>query len=37
MPHPEHAVYQLLGPRGGDPLLEGLVAAARGRDALVRV
>jgi phosphoribosylformylglycinamidine synthase len=30
MPHPEHAVDPLLGPVGGRPLLEGLVAAARG-------
>jgi phosphoribosylformylglycinamidine synthase len=37
MPHPEHAVDPLLGPTGGVPLLEGLVAAARGRVALVRV
>ena len=37
MPHPEHAVDPLLGPTGGVPLLEGLVAAARGREALVRV
>lgn len=29
MPHPEHAVDPLLGPVGGIPLLEGLVAAAR--------
>ena len=29
MPHPEHAVDPLLGPTGGRPLLEGLVAAAR--------
>jgi phosphoribosylformylglycinamidine synthase subunit PurQ / glutaminase len=29
MPHPEHAVDSLLGPTGGRPLLEGLVAAAR--------
>jgi phosphoribosylformylglycinamidine synthase len=29
MPHPEHAVDPLLGPVGGRPLLEGLVAAAR--------
>ena len=28
MPHPEHAVDPLLGPVGGRPLLEGLVAAA---------
>jgi phosphoribosylformylglycinamidine synthase len=31
MPHPEHAVDPLLGPVGGRPLLEGLVAAARER------
>jgi phosphoribosylformylglycinamidine synthase len=36
MPHPEHAVDPLLGPTGGVPLLEGLVASARGRSALVR-
>lgn len=29
MPHPEHAIDSLLGPTGGRPLLEGLVAAAR--------
>ncbi len=28
MPHPEHAVDPLLGPTGGIPLLEGLIAAA---------
>ena len=28
MPHPEHAVDPLLGPTGGGPLLEGLIAAA---------
>jgi phosphoribosylformylglycinamidine synthase subunit PurQ / glutaminase len=28
MPHPEHAVDPLLGPTGGVPLLEGLIAAA---------
>ncbi len=28
MPHPEHAVDPLLGPVGGRPILEGLVAAA---------
>jgi phosphoribosylformylglycinamidine synthase len=28
MPHPEHAVDPLLGPTGGAPLLEGLIAAA---------
>jgi phosphoribosylformylglycinamidine synthase len=31
MPHPEHAVDPLLGPVGGVPILEGLVAAARER------
>ena len=31
MPHPEHAVDPLLGPTGGVPILEGLVAAARER------
>jgi phosphoribosylformylglycinamidine synthase len=31
MPHPEHAVDALLGPTGGTPLLEGLLAAARAR------
>ena len=39
MPHPEHAVDPLLGPTGGIPLLEGLIAAARDRlpaDALTR-
>jgi phosphoribosylformylglycinamidine synthase len=39
MPHPEHAVDPLLGPTGGVPLLEGLIAAARDRvraDALSR-
>jgi phosphoribosylformylglycinamidine synthase I len=29
MPHPEHAVDPLLGPTGGVPVLEGLIAAAR--------
>jgi len=29
MPHPEHAVEPLLGPVGGIPVLEGLIAAAR--------
>ena len=29
MPHPEHAVDPLLGPTGGVPVLEGLLAAAR--------
>jgi phosphoribosylformylglycinamidine synthase subunit PurQ / glutaminase len=31
MPHPEHAVDALLGPTGGRPLLEALVASARDR------
>jgi phosphoribosylformylglycinamidine synthase len=31
MPHPEHAVDPLLGPVGGLPILEGLVAAASER------
>ena len=31
MPHPEHAVDPLLGAVGGVPVLEGLIAAARGR------
>jgi phosphoribosylformylglycinamidine (FGAM) synthase-like amidotransferase family enzyme len=31
MPHPEHAVDAFLGPTGGTPLLEGLLAAARAR------
>jgi phosphoribosylformylglycinamidine synthase subunit PurQ / glutaminase len=31
MPHPEHAVDPLLGPTGGRPILESLVAAARER------
>ncbi len=34
MPHPEHAVDPLLGPVGGVPLLEGLLAAARARGAV---
>ena len=29
MPHPEHAVDPLLGPVGGIPILEGLLASAR--------
>ncbi len=29
MPHPEHAVDPLLGPTGGIPILEGLIASAR--------
>ena len=37
MPHPEHAVDPLLGPTGGVPLLEGLIAAARERIADVAV
>jgi phosphoribosylformylglycinamidine synthase subunit PurQ / glutaminase len=36
MPHPEHAVDPLLGPTGGVPLLEGLIAGARDRLALMR-
>ena len=39
MPHPEHAVDPLLGPTGGVPLLEGLIAAARelvAEDAVAR-
>ncbi len=35
MPHPEHAVDPLLGPTGGVPLLEGLVACAVSRAVLV--
>ena len=34
MPHPEHAVDPLLGPTGGLPLLESLIAAARDRTAV---
>ncbi len=34
MPHPEHAVDPLLGPVGGVPLLEGLLAAAHARAAV---
>ena len=34
MPHPEHAIDPLLGPTGGVPLLEGLLAATRERVAL---
>jgi phosphoribosylformylglycinamidine synthase subunit PurQ / glutaminase len=30
MPHPEHAVDPLLGPTGGRPLFESVLAAARG-------
>jgi phosphoribosylformylglycinamidine synthase subunit PurQ / glutaminase len=36
MPHPEHAVDPLLGPTGGRPLLEGLIARAREQSGLVR-
>ncbi len=35
MPHPEHAIDPLLGPTGGRPLLEGLVARAREQAAVV--
>ena len=35
MPHPEHAVDSLLGPVGGIPILEGLIAAARERERAV--
>ncbi len=35
MPHPEHAVDPLLGPTGGRPILEGLIAAARAQLPLV--
>ena len=28
MPHPEHAVEELLGPTGGVPVLAGLIDAA---------
>ena len=31
MPHPEHAVDPDLGPIGGQPILEWLLAAARAR------
>jgi phosphoribosylformylglycinamidine synthase len=34
MPHPEHAVDPLLGPTGGVPILEGLIAASRERLAV---
>jgi phosphoribosylformylglycinamidine synthase len=34
MPHPEHAVDPLLGPTGGIPLLEGMIAAARAFEPL---
>ncbi len=37
MPHPEHAVDPLLGPTGGTPILEGLIARAAERSRLVRV
>ena len=33
MPHPEHAVDAALGPVGGRPLLEGLLALARAQQA----
>ncbi len=36
MPHPEHAVDPMLGPTGGMPLLEGLIAGAAERASLVR-
>jgi phosphoribosylformylglycinamidine synthase subunit PurQ / glutaminase len=36
MPHPEHAVDPLLGPTGGTPILEGLIARAVERSSLVR-
>jgi phosphoribosylformylglycinamidine (FGAM) synthase-like amidotransferase family enzyme len=29
MPHPEHAMDELLGPIGGRPLLRGLVVLAK--------
>ena len=35
MPHPEHAIDPLLGPTGGVPLLEGMIAAARDRPVVV--
>jgi phosphoribosylformylglycinamidine synthase subunit PurQ / glutaminase len=34
MPHPEHAVDPLLGPTGGLPILQGLVAAARAQSLI---
>jgi phosphoribosylformylglycinamidine synthase len=34
MPHPEHAVDELLGATGGRALLEGLLALAAARRAL---
>ena len=37
MPHPEHAVDPMLGPTGGMPLLEGLIAGAAERASLVRI
>ncbi len=37
MPHPEHAVDPLLGPVGGRPILEGLVAASRVRQLAASV
>jgi len=36
MPHPEHAIDSLLGPTGGRPILEGLVAGAAERMPPVR-
>ena len=33
MPHPEHAMDEALGPIGGRPLLEGLIALAARRSA----
>ncbi len=36
MPHPEHAVDPLLGPTGGTPILEGLIARAAEHSRLVR-
>ena len=35
MPHPEHAVDPLLGPTGGLPILESLVAAATARTPIL--
>jgi hypothetical protein len=37
MPHPEHAMDELLGPVGGRPLLHGLVALAKARRNAVAV
>ena len=37
MPHPKHAVDPLLGPVGGLPILEGLVAAASERQLVASV